>query len=161
MYSKTVPANRHVMMPYRNPHCLSFQCQVFLNLMHAWRSLLSMYVCQSNSSTDRPWSLQTCGGLVEGGGEGNHCVVYLKEHTGIPNIALKFLSIPTRHSEAVHGPIWLCNEWDSKASEFWLQCGSGFPKYCESGSASGLLSSVWIRSDHCEIGDGRKLPNLC
>jgi hypothetical protein len=36
---------------------------------------------------------------VEGGGEGNHCVVYIKEHTGIPNIALKFLSIQTRLSK--------------------------------------------------------------
>jgi hypothetical protein len=34
-----------------------------------------------------------------GGRGGSHCVVYIKEHTGIPNIALKFLSIQTRLSK--------------------------------------------------------------
>jgi hypothetical protein len=33
------------------------------------------------------------------GRRGDHCVVYIKEHTGIPNIALKFLSIQTRLSK--------------------------------------------------------------
>jgi hypothetical protein len=38
-----------------------------------------MYVCQSNSSTDRPWSLQTCGGLGGGGG-GPLCCVHQRTH---------------------------------------------------------------------------------